>query len=134
MLKENATLEEAQEFFRGDRYAYDATGCRLVEISEGHSVTELVIDPQRHHNAMGNVMGGVMFTLADYALAAACNYNNKPTVAVNNTIEYFSTPKGSKLIATCDVDKSGRSLGFYTVQIVDDTGRKVAMMTATCYR
>ncbi|MBQ9955664.1 MAG: PaaI family thioesterase [Eggerthellaceae bacterium] len=134
MLKENASLEEAQDFFKGDVFAYEATGCRLVEVSEGHAVSELVLDKTRHFNAMGGVMGGAIFTLADYALAAACNYNNKPTVSVSNTIEFISAAKGSKLIATCEADKSGRSLGFYTVEVADDTGRKVAKMTATCFR
>ena len=134
MLKRDATLEEAQEFFRGDVYAYEATGCRLTEVREGYAVSELVLDPNRHFNAMGGVMGGAIFTLADYALAAACNYNSKPTVSVSNTIEFLAAAKGSKLIATCEVDKSGRSLGFYTVTVVDDTGRLVAKMAATCFR
>lgn len=134
MLRENATLEEVQEFFKGDRYAYDVTGCRLTEIGPGHAVAELALDREKHYNAMGGVMGGAIFTVADYALAAGCNYNEEPTVSVSNTIEFLSGAKGSKLIATCDVDKSGRKLGFYTVEVTDDTGRKVAKMTATCYR
>ena len=39
-----------------------------------------------------------------------------------------------EIIATCDADKSGRSLGFYTVDVVDDLGTPVARMTATCFR
>lgn len=53
---------------------------------------------------------------------------------MSNTIEYFSATKGEKLIATCDVDKSGRRLGFYTIEITDDTGRRIAKMCATCAR
>ena len=49
---------------------------------------------------MGNVMGGAIFTLADFALAIACNIGEDPTVAVNNTIEYLNSTKGSTLIAT----------------------------------
>lgn len=134
MLKENATLEEAQAYFSGDDFAYDVTGCRLAEISHGHAVATLELDLKKHYNANGGVMGGAIFTLADYALAAASNYNERPSVSVSNTIEYLSGAKGAKLIATCDVDRSGRTLGFYTVEVVDDTGRKVAKMTATCYR
>lgn len=134
MLREDASLAEAQEYFSGDDFAYDITGCRLVEISKGHAVASLELDRRKHYNAMGNVMGGAIFTLADYAVAAASNYNENPTVSVSNTIEYLSGAKGSKLIATCDADKSGRTLGFYTVMVCDDTGRKVAKMTATCFR
>ena len=87
-----------------------------------------------HRNATGNVMGGAIFTLADFALAIACNIGEPPSVSVSNTIEYFSATKGEKLIATCDVDKSGRRLGFYTVEITDNTGRRIAKMCATCAR
>lgn len=133
-FSENATLEEVQSYFRGDDFAYDVTGCRIVEASQGHAVTVLELDSKKHYNAMGGVMGGAIFTLADYALAVASNYNEPPSVSVSHTIEFLAGAKGDKLIATCDVDKSGRTLGFYTVVVVDDTGRKVAKMTATCFR
>ena len=87
-----------------------------------------------HYNAQGGVMGGAIFTLADFCLAIACNVNEQPTVSVSNTIEFLSATKGDKLIAECNVDKSGRKLGFYTVDVSDNTGRKVARMTATCSR
>ena len=105
----------------------------MVEAARGHAVTEFDITPG-HRNEKGGVMGGAIFTLADFALAIACNIGEPPSVSVSNTIEYFSATKGEKLIATCDVDKSGRRLGFYTVEITDDTGRRVAKMCATCAR
>ena len=77
-------------------------------------------------------MGGAIFTLADFTLAIACNIAEQPTVSISNTIEYLNATKGTKLIATCDVDKSGRNVGFYTVDIVDDTNRPIARMVATC--
>ena len=83
---------------------------------------------------MGGVMGGAIFTLADYALAIACNMGENPTVSVSNTIEYLARAKGTQLIATCDADKSGRSVGFYTIDVTDELGTKVARMTATCFR
>lgn len=134
MLRENATLEEVQDFFKGDRFAYETTGCRLTEVSEGRAVAELELDRDRHCNAMGGVMGGAIFTLADYALAAASNYNVAPSVSVCNSIEFLAGAKGEKLIATCTADRSGRSLGFYTVDVADDAGCKIAKMTATCFR
>lgn len=134
MLRENATLEEVRDFFKGDRFAYETTGCRLAEVSEGYAVAELELDRDRHCNAMGGVMGGAVFTLADYALAAASNYNVAPSVSVSNSIEFLAGAKGSKLIATCTADRSGRSLGFYTVEVTDDAGCKIAKMTATCFR
>lgn len=133
MLSEDSTLEEVQTFFAQDRFASEACGCKVLEAARGHAVCAFVIG-QQHLNAMGNVMGGAIFTLADFALAIACNVGEAPTVSVQSSIEYFSAAKGTRLIATADADKSGRSLGFYTVDIADELGTKVARMTATCFR
>lgn len=133
MLDENCPIEEVRELFGNDRFATEACGCRVLEASRGHAVCAFDIAPI-HLNAMGNVMGGAIFTLADFALAIACNIGEDPTVAVNNTIEYLNSTKGSTLIATCKADKSGRSLGFYTIEVKDDLDTPVAKMTATCFR
>lgn len=132
-LPENPSLEEIQQVFSGDRFATQAAGCRVVEGRRGHSVCEMDLT-DIHRNAAGGVMGGAIFTLADFALAVACNLGEEPTVSISNTIEFLSAAKGSKLIATCDVDRSGRKVGFYTVDVVDDTDRHVARMVATCSR
>ena len=128
MLPENPTIDQVREFFANDKFATEAAGCTVIE-----AVCEMPLD-RIHYNAQGGVMGGAIFTLADFCLAIACNVNEQPTVSVSNTIEFLSATKGDKLIAECNVDKSGRKLGFYTVDVSDNTGRKVARMTATCSR
>lgn len=133
MLDENCPIEEVRTLFANDRFATEACGCRVLEASRGHAVCEFDI-ADIHHNAQGGIMGGAIFTLADFALAIACNMGEQPTVAVSNTIDFMNAAKGSTLIATCEVDKSGRSLGFYTVNVTDDLGTPVAKMTATCFR
>ena len=129
-LDEDATLEEVQAFFNGDKFATQATGCRIVEVGPGHCVAEMDIEPH-HRNAAGNVMGGAIFTLADFCMGAAANVGWGPSVSVSNTIEYLSTVKGDKLIAEAIMEKRGRRLGFGTVNVRDNTGRHVAKMTAT---
>ena len=133
MLDEDCTIEEVRELFGTDRFATEACGCYVLEAERGRSVVAFDI-ADRHMNAQGRIMGGAIFTLADFALAIACNIGETPTVAVENSIQYLSVAKGTKLIATCTVDKSGRTLGFYTVDIVDDLGTPVAKMTSTCFR
>lgn len=132
VVTSDMSLEQIQAFFAGDKFATNA-GCVILEASKGHSLCEMPITDD-HRNGMGGVMGGAIFTLADFAFAIACNVDEEPTVAASNTIEYLSGAKGDKLIAECTVDKSGRSLGFYTVDVTDNTGRKVARMVATAYR
>ena len=133
MLGADCSIAEVRELFGRDRFATEACGCRVVEASRGCAVCEFDIS-EGHLNAMGSVMGGAIFTLADFALAICCNLGEQPTVSVSNTIEFLSAAKGTKLIATCTPDKSGSSLGFYTVDVADDLGTPVAKMTATCFR
>lgn len=131
-LSENPTLEELNDFFGHDRFA-EHIGCKIVEGSLDHGVAELVIE-DHHRNALGNVMGGAIFTLADFALAMASNVGQNPSVSVASTVEYLSATRGTKLIATCNADKSGRHLGFYTTEVTDDTGRRIALVTTTVFR
>lgn len=133
MFDADARIEEVRAYFAQDRFASEACGCTVTEARRGHAVCTFEIGPI-HRNAQGNVMGGAIFTLADFALAVACNMGEQPTVAVTNTIEFISATKGSRLVASCDADKSGRSLGFYTVEVTDDLGTLVARMSATCFR
>lgn len=131
-LSDYPTLEELNDFFGHDRFAA-SIGCKIVEGSVGHGVAELVIE-DHHRNALGIVMGGAIFTLADFALAIASNVGVEPSVSINSSIDYYSASKGTKLIATCNVDKGGRRLGFYTTDITDDTGKRIARMTTTVFR
>ena len=133
MLDESCTIEEVRQMFGNDRFATEACGCQVLEASRGHSVCAFDIS-DIHMNAAGSVMGGAIFTLADFALAIACNIGERPTMSVANNIQFFSAAKGNRLIATGKVEKSGRTMGYYTVDIVDDLGTPVAKMTATCFR
>lgn len=132
-LPENASLEEIAALFAHDRFATNAAGCTVVEGGRGHAVCEMALT-DNHRNGMDNVMGGAIFTLADFALAIASNVGQPPTVSVNHSIDFFRATKGSKLIATARCDKEGRSLAFFTVDVVDDLGKDIAKMTAVCSR
>lgn len=131
-MDENLTFDEVRAYFSGDRFATEACGCKVVEAAPGHAVCSFDIEP-RHLNAQGFVMGGAIFTLADFALAIASNLGQTPSVSVSSTIEYFDVARGSRLIATADEDRSGRHLGFYKIAVTDELGTKVALCTATCF-
>ena len=131
MLSDDPTLEEIEAVFANDRFATEAAGCRVV--SRGRAVCSMEL-ADVHRNAMGNVMGGAIFTLADFALAICCNIGEEPTVSVDSSISFFRSTQGAALTATAVCDKPGRHLGFYTVTVEDDLGKQIAKMTATCYR
>lgn len=127
-----ATLEEARAFFAGDRFATD-NGMVLEELDESHSVCSLTLS-DRHRNALGGVMGGAIFTLADFAFAALTNDAGHSTVAQQVGINYLAAPKGTRLVARAAYKKDGRSSCVATVEVADDTGRAVALFTAVGFK
>lgn len=126
------TIESAREFFYRDKFAVD-TGVVLDELTEDRAVCSLEIT-DNHRNAYGGVMGGVIFTLADFAFAVLSNQIHQLTVAQQVSISYLSAPKGEKLIAEATCRKSGRTSSIIIVNISDDLGRDVALFTGTGFK
>ena len=131
-LPERPTLDQLVAFFRDDTFAFDRAGCRIVEGWAEHGVCQKDITPG-HLNAQGHVMGGAIFTLADYAFAVASMCGACAAVSLTSTIEFMKATKGTRLIATCDADKTGRKVGFYTIEVEDDLGEAIAKVVTTCY-
>ena len=72
-------IEEAREYFSNDRFATE-NGMAIDELDAEHSVCSMTLSA-RHRNAYGGVMGGAIFTLADFAFAALTNDSENVTVA-----------------------------------------------------
>lgn len=126
------TLESAREFFYKDKFAVN-TGVTLDEIAEDFAICSLDLTDE-HRNAYGGVMGGVIFTLADFAFAVLSNQIHQLTVAQQVDIHYLSAPKGDKLMAKATCRKSGRTSSIINVDISDDTGRDVAQFIGTGFK
>ena len=126
------TIEEAREFFIDDRFA-TGNGMTLDELDESHAVCSLVLS-ERHQNAYGGVMGGAIFTLADFAFAALTNDRERKTVAQQVSINYLSAPKGGRLIARSSYRKDGRSSCVVNVDVTDDAGRDIAQFVGTGFK
>ena len=126
------TLESAREFFYKDKFAVN-TGITLDEITAEEAICSLNLTDD-HRNAYGGVMGGVIFTLADFAFAVLSNQIHQLTVAQQVDIHYLSAPKGDKLIAKATCRKSGRTSSIINVDISDETGRDVAQFIGTGFK
>ena len=125
-------IEEARAFFAQDRFA-TVNGMKLDELYEGGCVCSVELRDD-HRNALGNVMGGAVFTLADFAFAVASNSDHRPGVGLEAHIHFLSAAKGSKLIATASRVKSGRATGVYEVKVKDDLGRDVALYIGSVFK
>ena len=124
-------MEKLQkDFFKNDLYATEQTGIEIVAAEPGYAKCSLKIE-DRHKNANGHVMGGVFFTMADYAFAIAANLELFPTVTQTAQIVFLSSPKGSTLYAETEKIRSGKKTCFYKIMITDDTGADIAYITTT---
>ena len=122
------TLEEARKYFANDRYATEATGIVIDSIGQDAVRCSLVLE-DKHRNAIGGVMGGVIYTLADFAFAVASNFGREVnTVSVVGTASFLSATKGNILYAEAKLLKDGRSTCFYEVNVTDDLGRLIAVV------
>ena len=123
-------IEKAREFFGKDTYATVASGIQIDEIGEHYSKCSMKIT-DNHKNAYGGVMGGAIFTLADFTFAVASNFNAPQTVSVTSQNNFIGMAKGRCLTAESKVIKDGRTTCLYDVFITDELGTKVAYVTIT---
>ena len=130
MIPADATLDEIREFFENDRFASGTCGFRIVEAAPHHAVCEADVS-EALLNEKGGVMGGAIFTLADFAMAVASNVGDDPTVSVSCSIDFMSPCRGERLISTARTTKDGRTLGFYEADVTDELGTPVARVTGT---
>ncbi len=126
------TLEEVREHFKKDRFATDA-GMQVDEITDDSATCSVVLG-DKHKNAYGGIMGGVIFTLADLAFAVAANRIHCLSVASQMSVNFLSAPKGSRLIATAKVIKNGRTTTVINIDVTDDEGKHVACLTGTAFK
>ena len=130
-LENTKTLEEVRKLFEGDRFATE-NGAVIEEIGD-HSATCSLTITDSHRNAMGAVMGGTYFMLADFTFAVAANWEKMGCVSLRSDISFLGAAKGKKLTAKAVCIKDGRTTACYRVDVTDELGNLAATMTATGY-
>lgn len=124
--------EKLKAFFLNDEFARQS-GIELVEVDEGYARTRVRIEP-RHLNAGGGVQGGLLFTLADLAFAAATNSHGTLTVTTSANITFVRGISGGVITAEAHEIVNHRHLPFVEVRITDESRRLLAIFTASGYR
>ena len=125
------SINEVRKIFEGDRFAME-NGAFIEEIGDHSAICSLVITDS-HRNAMGAVMGGTYFMLADFAFAVAANWDSLGCVSLHSDISFLSAARGKKLIAKAACVKDGRTTACYRVEVTDDLGNLTAIVTVTGY-
>lgn len=121
-----------KNFMKQDRYAVHSN-IELVSASPGQAVAKMPVG-SHHLNGLGMVMGGAIFTLADFAFAAACNSHGTVAVAINVNISFIKAAKSGTLWAQAREISKNHKLGTYTVEVKDDAGEIIALFQGMAYR
>lgn len=125
------TKQEVIDFFSHDRFAA-LTEIEVLEVREGYAQTRIIVK-DKHLNGNNVVMGGALFTMADFTFSLAANVGS-PCVTLNSSISFNSPATGKELIATTEKLKEGKTVSNYLVRIEDENGRLIANATFTGYK
>jgi acyl-CoA thioesterase len=112
----------------------ETVGIDLASVHPGHAETRLTIE-ERHLNFHGTPHGGIVYTLADAAFAAASNTGSKTAVALETNISYFAAVEtGETLRAVAEETHLGGRTAAYDVRVTDEAGDPVATFRGRVYR
>lgn len=107
--------------------ASEALGIELVEIGEGRAVLRMEVRPDMT-NGLGLGHGGIVFTLADTAMAYSSNSFGRRAVATQAEIDWIGPARPGAVLTATAVQRLQRGKAALTdVEVLDETGAVVAL-------
>ena len=129
-------LSESQlrqmERMTSDTFICDVVGVRLTQFDAGRVTVELTLT-DRHLNGVGICQGGVILSIADYALAVASNYTEDPVVSVEISASFCRSVSTGKIIAKAKELVRTRSTSVGEVSVSDEDGNILALVRGRGY-
>jgi acyl-CoA thioesterase len=126
-------METLRRFLENDRFAKHA-GFELIDVKPGYAKTRMIVAEQ-HLNGVGIAHGGAIFSLADFAFAAASNSHGTVAVAINVTISFMKAiPAGAVLTAEARETSRNPKLATYEIEVRDGAGDLAASFHGMVYR
>jgi len=119
------------ELFKKDNFA---KGCGIVieEVRPGYAKCSMKVTVN-HLNGIGILMGGALFTLADFTFSLAANSHGIIAVTHDASISYIKKCNDGEITAIASEIMRSDKLGNYSVEITNAKGEKVAQITGTAY-
>lgn len=124
-------MKTLKEFFESDRFSAEC-GIEIIDLNPGNARCSMKIT-DKHMNAYGTVMGGAIFTLADYTFGVAANCHGMVAVTMNVLINYLKPGTGPVLYADAKEISRSRSSGVYQILVTDKNDTIIAAANGTCY-
>jgi acyl-CoA thioesterase len=126
-------MKAIQAFFnKADAFARH-NGMTISEVREGYARAEMALQPF-HMNGAQTVHGGALFTLADFAFAAASNSSGQLALSISSSISIFKGAKQGKLIAEAQQISASNKLASFDVRVRNEAGDLLAAFQGMVYR
>ncbi len=124
-------MEKIIELFEKDSFAKD-TGIKIVNVKPGYAECTMTVT-DHHLNGIGILMGGALFTLADFTFSLAANSHGTIAVTLNASISYLQKCSEGVVKAIAIEKFRSSKTGLYQVELRDDQNNLIAEVSGTCY-
>ena len=128
----DVSLTTVRQCLAKDQFAAHC-GIELLAVEPGSARARMVLQPH-HLNGLCIVQGGAIFTLADFAFAAASNSHGTAAVAINVHISFLKSLQTGVLFAEAMETSRNSKLGTYDVRVTSESGELVASFHGMVYR
>jgi acyl-CoA thioesterase len=123
----------AEALFARDK-TKELLGIRVISVRPGGARVGMTV---RHDMVNGHhtCHGGLIFSLADSAFAAACNSHNENNVAAAASIDFLAPGlEGDELAAEAsEIWRAGRT-GLYEIKVTNQRGELIALFRGRSHR
>lgn len=134
LSQENKTVEAVAHFMAERDLFARYLGIELLELRSGYSRVGMRL-LSHMVNGLSLPHGAVIFAVADYAFAAACNSYGEAAVALSMDIHFLSSPEpDAYLICEANEVRKSKRTGLYRMVVTDDRDHIIAELHGMAYR
>lgn len=126
-------MQKIREHFENQDLFARHSGIELLEIEKGRSKARMKVESY-HLNGAKTVHGGAIFTLADFAFAAASNSHGELAMGINTSTSFVKAATTGTLYASAEEVSLSRKLATYQVRVTDQDDELIALFQGTVYR
>ena len=127
-------MDAIKEFFKLNDKFGQYIGVEIEDVCEGYCKARMPVK-YCHLNGAKVVHGGVIFTLADLAFAAAVNAHGRVAVAASASITFVNGARlDDVLTATAVENHLGHKMASYEVKVTDQNDKLIATFNGLAYR
>ena len=117
-------MEQAVALWKRDRFAR-GNGIELIEVGKLYAKCRMTIE-EKHLNCVDGVMGGAIFTLADFTFGSAANLPVENCTTLDSSFNFLRATSAPVLYAEAKCIKDGRKICLFSVSVTDDEGKLIA--------